>query len=105
MLTLFINVILMITEAILGLRFVLRLLGASSGAPFVRWVYETSQPLIQPFTGMFPSPVLDGRFVFEFITLFALVIYALIAYLIVELIHFIEHATRPHAIASERRHK
>lgn len=69
-------------ELLITLRIILKLFGANVGAPFVAWVYATTAPLLQPFIGMFPSPVLDGRFVIEFSALFALIIYGLIAYLV-----------------------
>lgn len=83
-----INTVFNIAIAILGLRFVLRLFGANPDALFVRWVYDTSQPLLHPFAGMFPSAA-EGRFVFDFNTLFAIAIYALIGYIISELIIYL----------------
>lgn len=76
-------------EIVLGMRVFLKLLGASSSAPFVHWVYETSQPLLTPFQGMFRSSVLNGGFVIEPSTLFALLAYALIGYAINELVAFV----------------
>lgn len=81
-------------EVILGLRVILKLLGASSQAPFANWIYETSQPLLSPFQGMFPSSVLSGGFVIEPSTLFAILIYGLIGYGISELVEFISFSTR-----------
>lgn len=40
-------------EAVIGLRFVLRLLGANPDAAFVRWIYDVSTPLVAPFAGIF----------------------------------------------------
>lgn len=94
-----INLVVGVVEAILGFRFILKLFGANSGAPFVRWIYDMSRPLLQPFAGMFPSPVTDGRYVLEFTTLFAILVYALVAYLLTELLrslHWaVEHRTHP----------
>lgn len=81
-----INLVLGIVEIILSLRLILKFLGANSGAPFVRWLYATSVPLLQPFQGIFPTPTLEGRFTLEFSTLFALVVYALIGYFILEVL-------------------
>jgi hypothetical protein len=52
----------------------------------VAWVYETTQPLIQPFSRAFPTPAVGGGFVLEFTTLFAIFAYAFIGYLIEELL-------------------
>lgn len=72
-----INFVVGLAEFILGLRFVLRLFGANTGADFVTWLLAVSDPLLDPFRGIFPT-VVEGRFVIEFTTLFAMIIYALI---------------------------
>lgn len=84
-----INVILSIVELFLGLRLILKLFGASVGAPFVRWIYNTSDSLLQPFRGMFPSPNLDDFIIIEFSTMFAMIAYALLAWVLVELLVFL----------------
>jgi hypothetical protein len=38
---------------LLGLRIVLRLLGANPDSPFVSWVYSWSTPFVAPFAGIF----------------------------------------------------
>lgn len=84
-------------EVILGLRFILKLFGANSGTGFVAWVYEMSRPLLDPFRGIFPAQVFENRYVLEFSTLFAMIIYALIALLIMAAINAV---TAP-AVAEE----
>ena len=81
-----INLVTSLIEGLLGLRIILKLFGASTAAPFVRWVYETTQSLLAPFIGMFPSPKLPEGFVIEFSVLFALMVYAFIGYLATELL-------------------
>lgn len=84
------NVILGFVEGIIGLRILLKLMGANL-VPFVRWIYDTSTPLLYPFEGMLPTtslPQSNGRYVVEFSALFALMIYALIGYLIQELLAY-----------------
>lgn len=76
------NLILGFIEILIGLRIILKLFGANASVPFVNWVYETSQPLLAPFLGIFPSPVINGSFLIEFSAIFALIVYALLAYLI-----------------------
>lgn len=82
-----------LVEALLVFRFLLKLLGANAATPFVNWIYETSAPLINPFIGAFPSPKLEGIFVFEFSTLFALLVYMIVYIIIAELIYVMEVAT------------
>jgi uncharacterized protein YggT (Ycf19 family) len=86
MLTRFTYFILGLVEAILGLRFILRLFGANSANDFVSWVYDVSQPILEPFFNIFPAVRLEDGFVLELSTLFAMLVYALIAYAIVALI-------------------
>lgn len=78
-------------EFIIALRFILRFLGANPANNLVAWVYETSFPLVAPFTNIFPNPVISGRFVIEFSSLLAMLVYAFIAYLINELIDYIAY--------------
>ncbi len=85
-LTNLINITISLVEAALGLRFILRLFGANPNTPFVQWVYDTSAPLLDPFRGIFPTRTLQGGFVFDFSTLFAMIIYALLGYFLIELI-------------------
>ncbi len=73
-----------LVEGLLSLRIILKLFGASTTAPFVSWVYETTQPLLNPFANMFPSPQISGGFVLEFSSFFALMIYAFIGYVITQ---------------------
>ena len=77
-----------IIEALLGLRFFLKLLGASDAAPFVKWIYESAQSLLEPFSNMFPSPTL-GIFIAEFTTIFAMIVYAVVGYFVVRLFQFV----------------
>lgn len=78
-------------EFFLGMHFVL-LFGANTEAPFVRFVSETSAPLLAPFTDVFRSGYVVG-FVFDFSTLLALFVYVFIGYLLIELM---QHLDRPH---------
>ncbi len=73
-------------ELVLALRFVLKLCGASNQAAFVQWIYETSLPLLHPFMFAFPSPSMNGIFVIEFSTLFALFAYAFAGYILQQLL-------------------
>jgi uncharacterized protein YggT (Ycf19 family) len=89
-----INLILTIVVLFLGLRLILRLFAADPGTPFVSWLYATSEPLISPFQGMFPSPTIDQGMVLEFSTIFAIFIYVLLAWLLTELVRFISNSTK-----------
>jgi uncharacterized protein YggT (Ycf19 family) len=79
--------------AILGLRFVLRLFGASETAGFVSWVYEMSAVLLEPFRGIFPTQTFENQFVFEFSTLFAMIVYGLLGLLLASAVAALTPAT------------
>ncbi|HAV11514.1 MAG TPA: hypothetical protein DCX32_03140 [Candidatus Moranbacteria bacterium] len=91
-----INIVFSIVEFLLGIRLLLKLFGANAGAPFVRWIYDTTAPLLEPFRGAFSSPVLEGRYVLEFNTLFALIIYLLVSYLLLEFLEFVRRSSQVH---------
>jgi hypothetical protein len=63
--------------ALLGLRFVLALLGAAQGNAFVDTVYGTSGLFVMPFYGIFGEPVY-GQSQLETSTLVAMLVYSLI---------------------------
>lgn len=97
MLETFIGFIIGIFELFLGFRFIFRLLGANPATPFVGWLYETTDPLISPFRGIFPTPRIEGVFVVEFTTLVALLVYMIAGYLLLELIATIRGIARRRA--------
>jgi uncharacterized protein YggT (Ycf19 family) len=55
-----INIIVGIFEAILGLRVLFRLFNASATSPFVHWIYQTSNTLMDPFRGIFTAREIAG---------------------------------------------
>src|ERR1700730_333834 len=71
-------------EVLIAIRLVLKLLGANP-APFVRFMYDVTWPLVAPFHGIFNTPQ-EGRSVLEPESLVAMAIYALIGWGIVSLI-------------------
>lgn len=71
-------------EGIIGLRFLLRLLGANPATDFVRWIYDWSTPFVRPFAGIFgQNASVTGRgvvtsSVFDWSALIALLVIGLI---------------------------
>src|SRR6185436_4168380 len=65
---------------LLGLRFVLALLAARSGAGFVRFIVAVTDPFYRPFRGIVASPSTDGGH-----TLLVPLIIAIIVYLLLHL--------------------
>ena len=70
-------------EVLLGLRFLLKLLGAAS-APFTNFIYSASGIFVSPFVTVFRTSYAAGA-VFEWTTILAGIIYLIIAYGIINL--------------------
>lgn len=82
-----------LVETFLVLRFVLKLFGANPANGLVNWLYEMSGVLLDPFRGVFPTKVFESTFVIEFSTLFAIVIYAIVAILTFALLDVVASAS------------
>lgn len=74
-----------VIEALIIIRVILRLLAANPDAAFTSLIYTLTAPLIAPFEGVFPTPHSNGS-VLELSSLLAVIVYALLAYLIVRMI-------------------
>jgi hypothetical protein len=68
-----------VIETLLGFRFIFKLLGANSGSPFVSLTYSLSGIFLSPFRAIFPTISVEGS-VFEWSSLIAMAIYAVLAY-------------------------
>lgn len=79
-----------VIEILLAFRIILRLLGANVGASFTSWVLDNTDPLVAPFEGMFPSPSLATSFVLDTAAIFALIVYAVVAFLLGELVEALD---------------
>lgn len=73
-----------LVEALLAFRFVLKLLGANTGAGFTDFIYTISKPLTTPFTSVFGTSQLEGS-LFEWTTLLAMLVYLLVGWGITKL--------------------
>lgn len=83
-----------LAEVILGLRVIFRLFGANAGAGFVDWVYSTSDVLLSPFRGIFPVAEISPGHVLDIPALFAMLMYALIGYVLAWVIGWVPVADR-----------
>jgi uncharacterized protein YggT (Ycf19 family) len=95
-LTLFVWAVAFIVQAILGLRFIFRILDANPEAPFSALIYSLSAPLLAPFSIVFDTTVVAGAVV-EWSTLLAIIVYGIIAQLIVMMINM-GRTAEPHEI-------
>jgi len=84
-----INYVLGVIEVLLAFRFMFRLLGANPGSGFVAFVYTVTGILTAPFYGIFNSFVTGGlaaRSVFEPATIIGMIVYAIVAWGLINLI-------------------
>lgn len=83
-----------VIEVLLAIRFVLGLFGANTAAGFVQLIYGVTDVFMVPFNAVFNTQRVAGA-TFEWSVLVAIVVYALIAWGLVALIHAVsprEHA-------------
>jgi uncharacterized protein YggT (Ycf19 family) len=83
-----VNLVFGIIEFLLTLRFIFKFFIVNSSTPFVAWIYSTSDSLVAPFAGIVSNLKLGG-FVVDFVTLIALIVYTLVAYLILQAFSYI----------------
>lgn len=81
--------------ALLGIRFLLALLGANSANAFAHFIYTASYPFVAPFFGLFGYNVQYGVSKFEVATLVAIFVYALVMILLVQLVTIGSRHPRP----------
>ncbi len=74
-----------IIEILIAIRFVLRLLAANPAAGFASFIYGVTAPFVAPFEGLFGTPGYNGS-VFDLNSIVAIVVYAIIAWLLVRLL-------------------
>ncbi len=79
--------ILVFIEVLLAFRVALKAMGANPLSGFATLVYALSDPFALPFSGLFGTTVTQQGSVFEWSTIIAAAVYALIAVGIVQIIH------------------
>jgi YggT family protein len=82
-----------ILEAFIALRFLLKLIGANPESPIVALIYGFTYLFLFPFEGMTATPSAGGM-VLELSSLFAMGIYALIAWAVERIVWLVFY--RPH---------
>jgi hypothetical protein len=89
-----------VIEALLLIRFVLKALGANAEAGFAQLIYGITGPLVAPFAGIFGTPQAASGATLELHTLIAVVIYALVAWLLARLAWLVFGEGRSASVAS-----
>ena len=86
-----VDYIFFVVYALLGLRFLLALLAARSGAGFVRFIVAVTNPFYAPFKGIVASPSTDSGHTLMLPLLIAIVVYILLHLAINGLLRMIAH--------------
>jgi hypothetical protein len=81
----FVYMVLGIVEVLIAIRVVMKLLAANPNAGFTSFIYGITAPLVAFFQGVFPSQQTNGS-VLEVSSLLAMVVWALVAWIIVRII-------------------
>ena len=90
--------ILGVIEVVLAFRIILKFLGANSFSGFTSFIYAVSGPFAMPFEGILRTTV-SSDVVFEWSTLIAMAVYAIVAYGIVALFQVVK-PTNPQEVAA-----
>lgn len=93
-----------VLEFAIGLRVVLKLMAANPNAPFVNLVYGVTDLFLWPFLGLTVTPQANGM-VLEFSSVIAMVVYAVLAWIIVRLLWLIASPGRSRRVTVERRER
>ena len=86
-----------ILEALIALRIGLMLVGANPSSPIVALIYGFTNLFLFPFTGLIGSPT-AGSMVLELSSLFAMLVYALIAWAVERAVWLIFYRPRGTAV-------
>src|SRR3989338_3207022 len=81
--------ILGVIEVLLAFRVVLKFLGANAFSGFTNFIYALSSPFALPFSGIFGTTE-SSSLIFEWSTLIAMAVYAVVAYGIVALFQLVK---------------
>jgi len=87
-----------VLEVLIALRIGLMLVGANPGSPIVVMIYGITSLFLLPFTGLIGSPTV-GSIVLEISSMFAMLIYALIAWVIERLVWLVFYRPRGPVVA------
>jgi uncharacterized membrane protein len=74
-----------ILEALLGLRFIFKLIGANAANPFAHGIYQFTSLFLSPFSSLLANPAL-GASILEITTLISMIIYLLGAWLLSQIV-------------------
>jgi YggT family protein len=91
-------------EGLLTLRLILKLLAANPANPFARLIYGLSDIFVWPFIGLTVTPSAAG-IVVEIHTIIAMVVYAMIGWLVITLVRILLYRRTERSVHIEQRER
>ena len=91
-------------EGLLGLRLILKLLAANPTNPFAQFIYGLSDLFVWPFVGLTVTPSAAG-IVVEIHTIVAMVVYAILAWLVISLVRVLMYRNTQRSVRIESRER
>lgn len=74
-----------VLNSLIGLRYLLKLMGANPANPVAELVYTVTEPFLSVFNGLIRTLMIDGM-VFEFHDLIAILVYGMLGWIAVQLL-------------------
>ena len=87
-------------EGLLGLRIFLKLIGANAANPFATLLYSVTDLFLIPFVGLTGTPASNGL-VFEISSVIAMIVYALLAWVLERIVWVIFYRPRTAVVNSQ----
>jgi YggT family protein len=100
---LFIWLVTIALEAMIGLRFLLKLIAANPSNPFAQLVYGFTDLFLWPFQGLTITPAGPNGMVLEISSLIAMLVYAAAAWVFINLLYLIFTSSRSRSVSVFRR--
>lgn len=89
----FILLVFGVLEVLIGLRVVLKMIAANPLNQFAEIIYQLTNPLVRPFTTLVTN-LTSGTMVIEITSIIAMVVYALLCWVLVQFIRLVFFQTR-----------
>ena len=89
-------------EALIGMRFLLKLIAANPNTPFVSLIYGLSDLFLWPFAGLTATPSANGM-ILEISSLVAMVVYAVLTWAAVRILWLVFAPTESRRVSVHRR--
>ncbi len=91
-----------ILEALIALRIILKLIAANPYSVFASLVYSITDLFLWPFSGLVANPAFNGM-VLELTSIIAMIVYALIAWVIVRIVWLLFYRTPARSVSTYER--